>query len=136
MSHQLQIQLPKVAYQPGETIQGTLRWNLPKAPGAIEITLGWWTTGKGTQDSKIEAELEFPASGYTGTHNFQLKIPLSPHSFEGHLISLKWALEARTSAGKNTQNIDLVVSPHGTPVALPFIADESKRKSLSFRSRR
>ena len=126
MDTQLYIDLPKTSFQPGETISGEILWALNEAPMNLNLSLGWWTEGKGTKDAKIETELEWPASESAGRQAFEIELPPTPYSFEGHLISLKWALEVRTQKGKQVQSVELTISPNDTPIELPLVEDESR----------
>lgn len=136
MDTSLYIDLPKTNYRPGELLRGELLWALDEPPEKIELSLGWWTEGRGDKDANIEHMLEWRSMESAGKESFEMKLPESPYSFEGHLISLKWALELRTANGKQSTTLNLLIAPTDEPIALPLIEDESKRKSFSFRRSR
>lgn len=135
MSAELLIDIPKTVYRPGGTVTGEVLWSVDEAPGAVELTLGWWTEGRGTKDATIEAETRWETAAPAGKERFSLQLPASPYSFSGQLITLKWALELRTREGGHSVTQEIVVSTGPGAVDLPKI-DESRRKSFSFFGRR
>lgn len=135
MDANLFIDLPNTQLEPGQRISGKILWALDKAPKEICLTLGWITEGRGSQDSKIEAELTWPSEQTSGEESFEFTLPPSPYSFEGTLISVNWALELSVKKGSAEFQLPLIVSPHAQPIALNQVADESKRKSFSFLKR-
>jgi len=132
MATELFIDIPKTIYQPGETLVGEVLWALENSPGKIQLSLGWWTEGRGNRDAKIEHEREWVTEEMAGNEKFEIVLPTSPYSFEGQLISLKWALELSTSRGKHQATADLVLTPGQAAVELPLVEHESKRKPFSF----
>lgn len=136
METDLFIDLPRSIYRPGETISGQILWALNKSPEKMQLSLGWWTEGRGDRDAKIETELEWITNETAGQEDFEIKLPTSPYSFEGHLISLKWALELRSKKGDSSKTLDITVTPNGKEISLPLIENESKRKPFSFRRSR
>lgn len=133
METSLYIDLPKLAFLPGETVAGKILWVLDQPPGEILLSLGWWTEGRGSKDAKIVEETTWKTAASAGEEGFSFPIPESPVSFNGQLISLKWGLEisAKRGAGEK-QVLEIVVSPWGVPVDLPKVENESSRKSISF----
>jgi len=136
METDLYIDLSKTAYRPGETLRGEILWALDASPKSLHLSLGWWTEGRGTKDAKIEFEREWTTDEVAGREPFEVKLPKTPYSFDGQLISLKWALELRTGKGGHEQLLDLVVAPGDSPVELPLIEDDSPKKPFSFGRRR
>ena len=39
----------KTAFAPRDTVQGTIEWNLEKNPRCLDLSLFWYTAGKGTR---------------------------------------------------------------------------------------
>lgn len=136
MEATLYIDLPKTHYRPGEILRGEILWALDKAPDKLELTLGWWTEGRGNKDSEIKYRQEWQSPRAAGKESIEIKLPDTPYSFEGHLISLKWALELRTNKGSQATVFDIQLTPSEAKISLPFVANESKRKSFSFGSHR
>lgn len=135
MEPKLYIDIPGTGYRPEETIAGKILWTLDQPPEIVRLTLGWWTEGRGTKDSRIEASREWQTQLLAGEEDFALALPPSPYSFSGTLITLKWALELSVRKGRETAIEHIVVSPTGEPVELPRI-DESGSKPFSLFSRR
>ncbi|MFP4070404.1 MAG: hypothetical protein ACLFVC_09525 [Opitutales bacterium] len=132
MDTDLYIDLPRTTYRPGATLSGEILWALKQSPESLHLSLGWWTEGRGTKDAKIEVEREWSTREPAGREAFEFQLPETPYSFDGQLISLKWALELRSGKGGHECLMDLVLSPGGAPIELPLLEDESPRKSFSF----
>lgn len=131
METNLYIDLPKLAFLPGETVTGKILWALDRPPGEILLSLGWWTEGCGSKDAKIVGESTWQTNATAGEEAFSFTIPESPISFNGQLISLKWGLELSARESREKQVLEIVVSPWGVPVDLPKVENESSRKSIS-----
>ena len=135
MDANLFIDLPQTQLEPGQHVSGKILWALDKAPKEITLPLGWITEGRGTQDSKVEAEKTWTTEQTSGEESFEFTLPPSPYSFEGTLISVNWALELHVKKGKAEYRLPITVSPHGSAISLSQLSDESKRKPLSFLKR-
>ena len=116
--------------------RGPDRWHDPlgtrKAARNTQINLRLVTEGRGTQDGKIEAELDWITNQLSGKEAFQFKLPPTPYSFTGHLTSLQWGLELSIKKSKDTYVQNITLAPDLKSIDLPLI-DEGKRKSLSFK---
>ena len=109
----------KNSFAPGEMVQGTVQWNLGlDNPEAIELSLFWQTTGKGTRDVGVVETVKFDNPGSLGRKDFSFKLPTGPYSFSGKLISILWALEAVAWPGERTARRDITVSPTGEEIVL------------------
>ena len=106
------------SFKPGETIAGTVRWNVQGNPEAIEASLFWRTQGKGTQDVGVVETARFDSPGSLGQKEFSFKLPAGPYSFSGRLISLIWAVEATALPSDETARSEITVSPTGQEVVL------------------
>ena len=129
------IDLPQTQLEPGQKISGKILWALPQAPQKLTLTLAWITEGRGTQDSKIEAELTWHSNDTSGEEAFEFTLPPSPYSFAGTLISVNWALELHCKKGNAEYHLPITVSPYAAPIALDQVTNESSRKPFSFLSR-
>lgn len=129
------IDVEKTLYAPGETIRGKVLWALGERPKRLKISLGWWTEGKGTRDAEVIAESEWATDETAGERTFDFSVPEGPYSFQGHLITLQWALEVTVEQGPEAEILDLVISPTGVPVELPLV-DARSNKPFSFRRNR
>ena len=76
-------------FKPGELIEGRATWHLDAEPEAIEVRLFWFTTGKGSQDVGIVRTLHTEAPGNAGEREFSMRVPESPYSFSGRLITTR-----------------------------------------------
>ncbi|RMG44574.1 MAG: hypothetical protein D6719_01550 [Candidatus Dadabacteria bacterium] len=80
-------------FEPGEEIRGEVNWFLKKEPEFVDIRLFWHTEGKGTTDSEAVDSKTIKPAGATGSSSFTFRLPDSPNSFSGKLISLIWGIE-------------------------------------------
>jgi len=110
--------------RPGGVLKGEVSWRVEKLAKlsrkerAVEVALGWETSGKGTQDAEQVVVQKIRVEGkVSGVADFELNLPREPWSFEGRLISLKWYVQA------SLENVvaleDVVLSADGQPVILP-----------------
>lgn len=102
----------RVTFRPGELLRGEVRW---QEQALTEIRLIWYTSGKGTTDTQVVQTI--PGSGTIGSCRFEFRLPDSPPSFSGRLISLHWAVEA--VSGSQTMRHEITLSPTGREILLP-----------------
>lgn len=105
-------------FRPGDTVEGTVRWQLAEAPESIELRLFWSTQGKGDQDVVVVETVPFENPGAQDRRIFRVRLPAGPYSFSGKLITLSWALEAVALPKEDAGNLALVVSPTGEEIRL------------------
>jgi hypothetical protein len=88
------------AVRPGAMLRGGFRLNTPEPLPVrrVELTVMWYTEGKGTQDTGVihhqvcaenetlTAERAFP---------FEVRMPLVPWSYHGTLIKIRWTVRVR-----------------------------------------
>lgn len=108
----------KTAFAPGETVHGTIPWNLDANPRHLELSLFWYTIGKGTRDVGVVETVRFDEPGTCGSKDFSFTLPDRPYSFSGKLISLIWALELTSSPGSETIRREITLSPTGQEIIL------------------
>lgn len=106
------------AFRPGDTVEGTVRWQLPEPPREIELRLFWSTEGKGDQDLEVVETVPFDNPGAMDRRIFRIRLPAGPYSFSGKLITLHWALEAVAQPGDHAGNLTITVSPTGAELQL------------------
>lgn len=117
----------KLNYLPGEIIEGLARWDLESKPERIEASFFYYTEGKGTQDIVIVERRYLNASSSSGSERFGFNCPLFPYSFDGVLISLRYALELSVIPSLEFVRLELVVGPKASSVRLPeTVKDDSK----------
>jgi len=108
----------KAAFAPRETVRGTARWNLDANPRHLELSLFWYTAGKGTRDVGVIETYRLDEPGASGSKDFSFTLPEGPYSFSGKLISLIWAIEVTASPGSETTRHEITVSPSGREIVL------------------
>lgn len=128
----IDIDAQRQAFKPGEEVAGTASWKLEKAPKAVELRLFWFTRGKGTQDASVVERLRFDTTSLDGNHSFRFRLPETPYSFSGKLISLVWALELIAEPHKEVTRVEIIVGPDAQEVTLGSAVQQSpNRFSLS-----
>ncbi len=113
----ISIQLEETALRPGESVRGTVRWSAAHVD-SVEISVVWFTNGKGDMNHHTADSLTVSAPATTGTQNFSFKLPESPYSFSGKLVSLVWAIEAVLSPDEESERCEFTLSPNGREVVL------------------
>ena len=108
----------KAAFAPRETIRGTVRWSLDAGIRYLELSLFWYTAGKGTRDVGVIETMRFDEPGAAGWRDFSFTLPDGPYSFSGKLISLIWALELTCSPSSETARREITLSPTGREIVL------------------
>ncbi len=115
---QIHLRDDKTTYAPGETVEGTIQWNLDANPRHLELALFWYTAGKGTRDVGVVNSLKLDAPGAFGQKDFAFDLADGPYSFSGKLISLIWAVELTCSPGGEAVRREFVLSPTGHEILL------------------
>ncbi|HYU32194.1 MAG TPA: hypothetical protein VEW48_08520 [Thermoanaerobaculia bacterium] len=108
----------RTSFRPGDAIDGTVRWKLPKPPKTIELRLFWSTEGRGDQDLQVVETVPFESPEAQDQRAFRIRLPEGPYSFSGHLITLHWALEAVAEPGDEAGSCFITVSPTGEEIRL------------------
>ncbi len=108
----------KTSYAPGETVRGAVQWNLQANPRRLDLSLLWYTAGKGTRDVGVIETLAIDNPGSLGSKDFTFTLPHGPYSFSGKLISLIWVMELTCSPGDQTVRQEITVSPTGREIVL------------------
>jgi hypothetical protein len=114
----VRLEIGKNQWRPGETLEGTVSWELTGAPGAVEVRLSWETQGKGTQDTKIVQRVRFDNPALSDRKPFRIELPEGPYSFSGKLVSLAWSVEAVGESGGKSGRVELTISPTGSEILL------------------
>lgn len=116
----------RTRFLPGELIDGVVAWDLPESTRSIEVRLFWYTQGKGTEDVEIVVSLPLIVEGRTTQQSFQFKLPDSPYSFSGQLITLTWAIEAIAMPTNEVGRLEIVVSPWAQDLVLTQVVPKKK----------
>ena len=101
----------RIAFQPGEMIDGAIGWDLQETLQSIEVRLSWQTRGKGTEDSEVVDRVRFDAPSLQGAQPFQFIAPAQPYSFSGKLISVVWFLEVAVRPKGPSARKEIVIAP-------------------------
>lgn len=109
----------RIAFQPGDEIEGTVRWLLDPPPKSLEVRLFWYTEGKGERDVGVVESLPFADPGPEDHRPFRFRLPAGPYSLKGKVIRLLWAIEAVAEPGDRTGRQEIIVSPSGREIVLP-----------------
>jgi hypothetical protein len=121
MEINLHIEIPQLAFDPGDAITGTIRWSVEKPPREVTLSLFWRTSGRGTEDSGVEVTQTWETDALAGKEAFSVQLPPSPYSFTGSLIALTWGLELSTKKGGDVTSLDLIMSPTCSDIELAQI---------------
>jgi hypothetical protein len=124
----IEIKDGKEAFGPGDSMDGSVTWDLETVPDMVELRLIWFTKGKGDQDYGVVATEQFRSPRASEMRQFNFTLPTGPYSFSGRLISLIWALELVVYPEKEAHRVELVMSPSAGEILLPL---QSKGKSES-----
>lgn len=106
------------SYKPGGELTGHCEWFFEKEVQEIELHLLWHTEGKGDEDVEVVERKTLSNISNTGREQFSFKLPDSPYSFSGQLISLVWGIEAVVKPGKTSELVEFVLSPTGEEIRL------------------
>jgi hypothetical protein len=95
------IALERLANEPGETLRGSYQVTMADASSLeeVEVTVGWHTEGKGRMARGVEhREIHRPGECSLddyGLGTFSAVLPASPLSYDGVLLSIRWAVRVR-----------------------------------------
>lgn len=116
---QLQLQLSRTDFSPGDAVTGTASWQLDAPPKEATLCLVWSTKGKGTTDIEVVQTHRFNNPQARDQQPFTIVLPNAPYTFSGQLISLIWQIEL--NVGKQTESVEITLAPGGKEVLLPRI---------------
>ncbi len=109
----------RIAYRPGETIEGRAVWNVPGNVRRIDVYLCWHTEGRGMEDAAIVETVGFDNPLPTDAQPFRLTAPLGPYSYQGHLICIRWAIELVAQGMNDVGRTEVIISPTREIFSLP-----------------
>ncbi len=97
-------------YRPGETLAGQYRLQAvnPARVKAVEVSVLWYTEGKGDEDLAVhefwrldaQEDVEFDP---TRPQRFSTTLPNCPLSYDGQIIHLRWCVRVRAFLGRNKE---------------------------------
>lgn len=114
----IEISENRTAFEGGNEITGTARWQLDHAPREMELRLFWFTRGDSNQDTGVAETFQFEHAGASDSRPFRVRLPEAPCSFSGKLFSIVWALELVPKPGKDAARVEIIVGPKGQPVKI------------------
>lgn len=89
-------------YQPGDTLSGEYRLDGVASDEltAVEISVLWYTEGKGEEDLAVHEFWRHDAAGgdWPGSRRperFSTTLPPSPLSYEGQIVKIRWCVRIR-----------------------------------------
>ena len=97
-------------HPPGDTLSGEYQIDAvePAELRAVELSVLWFTEGKGDEDLGIHhferrTDEDDDATPLTELRKFSIVLPNSPLSYEGKLIKLRWCVRVRVflASGRN-----------------------------------
>jgi hypothetical protein len=126
---QSQLVSKKTHFDCGEEVQIALTWEFEVPQSHFEIRFVWSTHGKGDQDLQVVKKLKILAPGTSGQELVTTKLPSSPYSFSGKLISLVWGIEVIAFPSRENVRFDIVIGPNAQEVSLWFSENTQKIRS-------
>ena len=100
----------KTAWQPNERLSGRYRLAREDASNIErqELSVLWYTSGKGDEDLKVHSYQEWRSDSPDWTNprdwkSFDYVLPPSPLSYDGVLIKIHWCVRVRYFAVGGTQ---------------------------------
>ena len=63
------------AFAPFEEITGAIIWRIEPPPDAIEVRLGWYTSGRGTGEAGIADSVQIDRPHFDGRQSFRFVAP-------------------------------------------------------------
>jgi hypothetical protein len=114
----IEVKLDQQEFEPGELIEGKLKWRQIRQGVDLEIRLIWFTLGKGSRDYSIVSSQPIAQPAESGEFEFSFVAPDWPHSFSGELISLQWAIEVVELPSEEAIQVELVIAPGRKEIAL------------------
>lgn len=108
----------RTTYRPGGELKGRVVWTAAEIPETLQVSLLWFTKGRGTEDAEIVDQVVLHAPGLSGDRAFSFRLPLSPYSFSGRLISLLWVVEAVLREPEEIARQEIILSPSGEEIDL------------------
>ncbi|MEN1682150.1 MAG: hypothetical protein AAGJ46_21440 [Planctomycetota bacterium] len=100
---------PNGRYLPGEAIEVVATIDAEAAPlvAAAEVSLLWYTAGKGDEDLHVHAmqRVRGPLTAETRRLTLESPLPMSPHSYAGHVVKVCWCVRVRLFDGRRRQTV-------------------------------
>jgi hypothetical protein len=118
------LQEDKTVFVPRETIRGVIEWNQDTPPRRLDLSLFWYTAGRGIRDVGMVHNVWFDDPGARGSKEFSFALPDGPFSCSGRLVSVIWAIELTCSPGSETTRRAITLSPTGKEILLGSVTPQ------------
>ena len=105
-------------FRPGEHVEFTVSLQFDEIPERIELRVLWNTQGKGDTDLEEVDRMTLNNPPLQETRQIAYRLPRSPHSFSGKLISLVWAIEAIAFPMEESCRLEIVIAPDAQEIQL------------------
>jgi len=115
----------KTVFAPRDTVQGVIEWNLDSNPRRLDLSLFWYTAGRGTRDVGMVHQMPLESPGMHGSKEFSFSLPDGPLSVSGKLVSVIWAIELTCSPGSETTRRVITLSVTGKEVVLGSVRPQN-----------
>ena len=103
--------------RPHDTVTGRVAWQLEKEPRDLELRLCWFTSGRGTEESRTIEALPL-GDTLRGERSFSFRLPAEPWSTNGTLVRIAWALEVVAKKTGSLAVEEIVVAPQRPEIEL------------------
>ncbi len=112
------------AFDPGQTVPVSAKWNLKTPLDAVELRVVWNTAGRGDVDLQIAEAVRIESPNPNDSRQMTLALPRQPYSFSGKLVSLVWALELVAIPSLASTRTQITIGPGGKAVRLPELSGQ------------
>lgn len=77
---------------------------------SVEVSVLWYTEGKGDEDLSVHYFKRYDAAqlrrlDMTQSQSIQCRLPPSPLSYRGHLVSIQWGIRVRVFVGEGREAV-------------------------------
>ncbi len=103
---------PTAHYQPGDRLSGrfTVEGATPRSARAIELSVLWYTAGKGEEDiavhhfERLVDESSWPLD-LRIPRRFATEMPASPLSYDGVIVKVCWCVRVRVFLSQGQESV-------------------------------
>ena len=106
----VRIHSPNCLFHPGETLDCDFQIDAvsPADTQAVEVSVNWYTEGKGEEDIGVHYFERFtPSDAIDGDlrqlHRFQTTLPNSPLTYNGAIVKIRWRVRVRLYWGRGKE---------------------------------
>ena len=100
-------------FQPGETISGEFRLEFfhPEEIKATEVSVLWYTEGKGDEDLDVREFRRIAADDlnwneFRRPYRFETVLPNSPLTYDGVILKIRWCVRVRVFPRRGREIVD------------------------------